>query len=128
MSCWASGWPEPQGHTSYRFINAVMKIQKADVYLLLVSALLALALPSLLWGLAYLSLEEIEIQMHDTYFVFIPWHLSLLIFVVLGFWLFLIRSIASGFRNRVAVVLLGLFLLIVGYWIFMFVSSVSAVN
>jgi hypothetical protein len=105
-----------------------MRTQKTDVYLLLASALLALALPAFLWGPAFLSLEEIEIQTHDTYFVFVPWHLSLLIFVVLGFWLFLIRSIASGFRNRVAVVLLGLFLLIVGYWIFMFVSSVSAVD
>jgi hypothetical protein len=55
---------------------------------------------------------EANIQLHDTYFVLIPWHLTLIVWIIVIFIIYVIRVVIEKFKNRLAI------------WILLFVNSV----
>ena len=91
---------------------------KPDIKILLIVVLVSLAIPMFLFGWGFYFQETQDLQLYDTYYVFWPFELSLVVMGPILFVTFLLRALKFRFKNRWANVLLmgGSALLILIAW------------
>ena len=90
-----------------------MKRYRTDVFLLVSILIVAFLLKVL-----FLDSHPIDIQLHDTYYVFSSGESLLVVVGLLLFLVFLVRALATKFNNKAALLwlLIGLFFLVLISW------------
>jgi hypothetical protein len=73
---------------------------RPEFKLFLTILLIGIVIPSLIFGFDFYLKEHIEIQLHDTYYIFAPFEFGLAVTAPIIFTVFLIKGLKNGFSQR----------------------------
>jgi hypothetical protein len=91
-----------------------MGMVKKDIVLLIISLTIGGLIPVTVFGADFYFKSGHDIQLYDTYFVFRPFDVTVATTGLSLFFVFLVRSIRTGLKNRTALVLLTIGAMMVG--------------